>query len=183
MSLDTYYVLANQYDSESDAIADFDAVRKLYKDQGIVDTYDAAVLTRKPDGKVEIVKRVEEPTRHGAAVGLVTGLAVGVVVALFPALGVGIGAGMLGGGAIGAIVGAVTGHVSKGMKRSDLKNLGELLDEGTSGLVVIAGADVEEKVNTAITRAKKRAKAQLQADTDALKREIDAAGKGAARAR
>jgi uncharacterized membrane protein len=173
MSLDTYSVFANQYDRESDAIADYDAVRKLYTDLGIIDTYDAAVVTRRPGGKVEIVKRVEEPTRHGAMIGLAAGLAVGVVVALFPALGVGLGAGMLGGGAVGTVVGAVTGHVARGMKRSDLKSLGELLDEGTSGLVVVAAADVEAKVSSAITRAKKMAKAQLQADCDALKREIE----------
>ena len=60
-----------------------------------------------------------------------------------------------------------------GMKRSDLKDLGELLDDGTSGLVVVAASDVEAKVEAVITRAKKRAKAQLQADTDALKKDID----------
>jgi len=176
MSLDTYYVLASEYDREADAIADYDAVRKLYTDLGIIDTYDAAVLTRKPDGKVAIVKRVEEPTRHGAAIGLVVGLAIGVAVTLFPALGVGLGAGMLGGGAIGTAAGAVTGHVARGIKRSDLKDLGELLDEGTSALIVVAAADVERKVNAAITRAKKQAKAQLQADFDDLKHEIDAVG-------
>jgi len=41
------------------------------------------------------------------------------------------------------------------MSRSDLKNLGELLDNGTSGLLVVAATDVEAKVNAAITRAKK----------------------------
>jgi len=176
MSLDTYYVLANQYDREQDALADYEAVRKLYSDLGIIDTYDAAVLTRKPNGKVEIVKRVEEPTRHGGAIGLVVGLAVGVAAALFPALGVGLGAGILGGGAIGAAVGAVTGHVARGMKRSDLKELGETLDAGASALVVVAAADVEKKVSAAITRSRKRAKAELKADADALKREIDAVG-------
>ena len=64
MSLDTFVVLANQYNTESDALADYDAVRKLYNDLGVIDTYDAAVLTRGADGKVEIVKRVEEPTRQ-----------------------------------------------------------------------------------------------------------------------
>ena len=52
MSLDTFVVLANQYNNESDALADYDAVRKLYTDTGIIDTYDAAVLTRKSNGKV-----------------------------------------------------------------------------------------------------------------------------------
>ena len=51
MALDTYVVLANQYATESDALADYEAVRKLYTDAGLIDTYDAAVLTRKPNGK------------------------------------------------------------------------------------------------------------------------------------
>ena len=170
MALDTYVVLAAQYDNEADALADFEAVRKLYTDLDIIDTYDAAVITRRPDGKVEIVKRVEEPTRQGGAMGLLIGLAVGTVVALFPGAGLPLSAGILGGGAIGAAVGAVAGHVTGGLKRSDL----ELLDRGASGLVVVAAADLEAKVNAAITRARKQLKAQLQADVDALKKEIDA---------
>ena len=173
MSLDTFVVLANQYNTESDALADYDAVRKLYTDLGIIDTYDAAVLTRGPDGKVEIVKRVEEPTRHGAAAGLLVGLAVGAIVTLFPAAGIGLAAGLAGGGAIGTATGAVAGHVARGMRRSDLKELGELLDDGKSGLVVVAASDVAAKVEAAITRAKKRAKAQLQTDVDAMKKDID----------
>jgi hypothetical protein len=51
--------------------------------------------------------------------------------------------------------------------------LGELLDNGKSGLVVVAATDVEDKVEAAITRAKRRAKTQLQADVDAMKKEID----------
>lgn len=173
MALDTYLVLANEYDSESDAIADYDAVRKLYSDLALIDTYDAAVLTRGLDGKVTIVKRVEEPTRQGGVVGLLVGLAVGAIAALFPA--VTLGAGLLGGGAIGAGMGAVAGHVAGGMKRSDLKNLGEMFDVGSSGLVVVAAADMAAKVDATISRAKKRAKAQLQADTNAIKRDIDRA--------
>ena len=173
MSLDTFVVLANQYNNESDALADYDAVRKLYNDLGIIDTYDAAVLTRGADGRVEIVKRVEEPTRHGAAAGLLVGLAVGAAVVLFPSAGIPLAAGMAGGAVVGTTFGAVAGHVARGMRRSDLKELGELLDDGKSGLVVVAASDVAAKVEAAITRAKKRAKAQLQTDVDAMKKEID----------
>ena len=172
MAVDTFMVIANQYDTEADALADYEAVRLLYTDLGIIDTYDAAVLTREQNGKVDIVKRVEEPTRQAGAAGLVGGLALGALVALFPAIG--LGAGLLAGGAIGAGAGAAAGHVVAGMSRSGLKELGELLDRGSSGLVVVAATDVEARVEAAVTRAKKQAKAQLQADTDTLKQEIEA---------
>src|SRR5258705_2577935 len=134
--MDTYVVLANQYDAEAAALADYEVVRKLYTDLGVIDTYDAVVLTRKADGKVKIVKRVEEPTRQAGARGLVAGLAVGAAVALFPA--VALSAGLIAGGAIGAGIGALAGHVTAGMRRSDLKDLGEVLDKGISGLLVVA---------------------------------------------
>ena len=66
------------------------------------------VLIEKQDGKVKIVKKHEQPTRHGAAHGLGWGLAAGAVAALFPAVGI-LGALTVGGGA-GAAVGAVSGH-------------------------------------------------------------------------
>jgi uncharacterized membrane protein len=181
MALDTWVVLANQYNSEQDALADYDDVRKLYTQLNIIDTYDAAVLTRTADGKVSIVKRVEEPTRHGAGYGLAIGLAVGALVALFPA--VALGTSLIAGSAIGAAAGAVAGHVARGMKRSDLKELGELLDQGKSGLVVVAATDLEAKVNAAITRAQKRTKAMIQADANTLKADIDHLAKSAGQGR
>ena len=173
MALDTYMVLANQYNKESDALADYNAVRTLYTDLGIIDTYDAAVLTRQPDGTVKITKRVEEPTRHGAVGGLLVGLAVGAIAVLFPGIGIGVAAKVITSTVLGTTIGAVSAHVARGMKRSDLNELGELLDEGTSGLVVVAASDLSDRVEAAITRAKKRAKARLQADVDAMKKEID----------
>jgi uncharacterized membrane protein len=172
MALTIYRVLANEYDAEADAIADYEAVRKLYSDLGIVDSFDAAVLTRQSDGKINIVKRVEEQPAGGSR--WVAGLAVGTAVALFPAVAlgipvVGLGMGLLAGAGVGAVVG---GHVARGMKRSDLKDLGELLDHGTSGLLVVTTTDFETRVDEAITRAQKRAKARLQADNDAIKEEM-----------
>ena len=173
MSLDTFIVFANEYDSEADALADYEAVRELYSSLGIMDTYDAAVLTRKLDGKADIVRRVEVPVRQGALRGGLWGLAVGAIAALFPA--VGLAAGLAGGAAAGVGLGAVAGHVAGGMRRSDLKELGELLDQGSSGLVVAAAVDMAARVDGAIKHAKKRAKANLQSDVDQLKRMIDAA--------
>jgi len=48
-----------------------------------------------------------------------------------------------------------------------------LLDNGASGPVVVAATDVEAKVDAAISRAKKLARVRLQADSDALNKDID----------
>jgi uncharacterized membrane protein len=82
-------------------------------------------------------------------------------------------AGALGGATLGAGLGAVAGHVAGGLKRGELKELGETLDKGSSGLIVVAATDLEEEVASAIKRAKKRAKAQLQTDVEEIKKEID----------
>jgi uncharacterized membrane protein len=176
MALDTFVVFGASYEKEEDAVADYDAVHELYVKSGLIDTYDAAVITRREDGRVKIVKKHEQPTRQGAWGGLGVGLVGGALVALFPA--VALGGALLWGGAAGAGLGALAGHVAAGMSRSDLKELGELLDEGQSGLVVVAATDMEAKVNEAIERAAKMVKKQMRADEKELEKEIDEATKG-----
>jgi uncharacterized membrane protein len=83
---------------------------------------------------------------------------------------------MLVGSAAGAGIGAIAGHAAGGMSRADLKDLGELLDEGGSALILIAATDVQARVDKALIRAKKTLKKEIQADTDSLKKEIDAIG-------
>lgn len=168
--LDTMVVLAARYDSERDAVADYNAVVKFLNESGAVDTYDAAVVSRKETGKVKIVMKREEPTRHGAIAGLGIGLAAGLVVALFPA--VAIGGSLLVGGAGGAAVGALAGHVARGMSRSDLKDLGELLDDGESGVIVVAATDVADRVDALLAKAAKKQRKQMAADEKELKREL-----------
>ena len=80
--LDTFAAFAATYDSLADAEADYDAVKSLYYDDGIVDTFDAAIIEKDDKGKVKIVKKHEQPLRQGAWVGGGLGLAAGLVVAL-----------------------------------------------------------------------------------------------------
>jgi hypothetical protein len=49
----------------------------------------------------------------------------------------------------------VTGHASGGMSRSDLKELGETLDAGTAGLIVVYEANLAEQVAANIKAANK----------------------------
>jgi uncharacterized membrane protein len=170
MALDTFVIIAATYESQADAEDDYQAVHDLYVESGLIDTYDAAVLHRE-DGKVKIVKKHEQPTRQGGWGGLGIGLVGGALIALFPA--VALGGALLVGGASGAGLGALAGHVVGGMKRADLKDLGELLDEGDSALIVIAASDLEARVDEAIKHAAKRTKKELRADEKALEKEID----------
>lgn len=167
MALDTFIAYVGVYEAVDDAIADYEFVKDLHTKAGLIDAYDAAVIERQADGKVKIVKKHETPTRAGGVLGAGVGLATGLVVALFPfaAIGGGLLAATSGGG---AVLGAVTGHAAAGMSRHDLKDLGEHLDTGQAGLVVVAVADMEAKVEQAMKKAKKVETRQLHADTAAI---------------
>ncbi len=111
--LDTFAAFAATYNSLEDAEADYEAIKALYYDDGIVDTFDAAVVAKNEHGKVKIVKKHEQPLRQGAWVGGGLGLATGLCVALFPA--VTLGAGLVWGTGIGAGLGALAGHAAAGI--------------------------------------------------------------------
>jgi uncharacterized membrane protein len=173
MPFDTLMLFAASYDDEATALKDYEAVKDLYKESGLIDTYDAAVVSRDDDGKVHIVKKHEQPTRQGGLGGLGIGLVGGALIAVFPA--VAIGGALLVGGATGAGLGALAGHLAAGMSRSDLKELGEALDKGQSSLVVVAASDMEAHVDEALKANARLVKKQLRADEKDLEKAIDEA--------
>jgi uncharacterized membrane protein len=175
MAIDTLMVYAGVYDDVGDAEADYEVVKDLHTEAGLIDAYDAAVIERREDGKVKIVKKHETPTRMGGVLGGGMGLATGLVVALFPfaAIGGGLLAATTAGG---AILGAVAGHAAAGMSRGDLKELGEALDAGQAGLVVVAVSDMGAKVERAMKRAAKLQEKELKADTAQIERDAASAG-------
>ena len=75
-------------------------------------------------------------------------------------------------------LGALAGHAAAGISRSDLKDLGELLDEGQSGLLVVAAQDSEARVDAAVTRGNKLLKKQMRADEKDLEKALDEATTG-----
>jgi uncharacterized membrane protein len=176
MALDTFFAYCGVYADTEAALADYDAVHALHTDIGLIDAYDAAVIERKADGKVKIVKKHETPTRVGGVLGGGVGLATGLVVALFPAAAIGGGL-LLATGSGGAILGAVAGHAAAGMSRSDLKDLGESLDSGQAGLVVVAVSDIEAKVESAMKRAEKIQARELKVDQKDIEDEAKADSK------
>jgi len=169
MAADTFMVYLGVYGSTQDALDDYDAVKALHTELDLIDAYDAAVVEHRADGKVKIVKKHETPTRVGGVLGGGIGLATGLVVALFPAAA--LGSAVLAGTTGGAILGAVAGHAAAGMSRKDLKDLGEQLDSGDAGLVVVAVSDMGAKVEAAMKKAQKREAKQLKADAKALEKD------------
>jgi uncharacterized membrane protein len=159
------FLYAAAYDTVDDAEADFEAVLDLHA-VGAIGTFDAAVIEKDDEGKVHVHK-TEKPTQHGAWTGIGVGALVGI---LFPPS-------LIGAAAVGGVVGGVTGHLWKGMSRGDLKDLGELLDVGQGGIVVIGESKLEEQLAKAVTRANKTIEKQLDADAKDLKTELEEAEK------
>jgi uncharacterized membrane protein len=150
---DTLYVLAASYDSLEDAVAEYEAIEVAHRHVGTSHDFDAAVVAKDDAGKVDVVRRHEEQKRHGTQVGLNWGLAIGAVAALFPAIGI-VG-GLAAGGGAGALLGALAGHANGGMRKEDLTAIGEVLQRGDAGLIVVYSADMADRVMTTVTAAHK----------------------------
>ena len=158
------FMYAGEYDDVDDAKADLMELKELHREH-LVGTYDAAVLTKNEKGKVKIVDKTEKPTQHGGWAGLAVGAAVGLI---FPPS-------ILVSGAIGAGAGALIGHLRGGMSDSDLKEVGEMLDESEAALIVVGEVTVERAVEDATKRAKKEMKKEVRADAKEMEKAIDEA--------
>jgi uncharacterized membrane protein len=172
------YVLAASYDELEAALADYHGIDAAYHHVGTTRDFDAAVVAKGADGKVEIVRRHDEPTRHATSSGFGWGLAAGAVAALFPAVGI-LGALAVGGGS-GAAIGALAGHAARMLSRDDLKRLGEVLDRGAAGLVVVYGPDMADRVLTGVERATGKVSTTTNIAADQLAADVLAAEEAAA---
>ena len=170
MAIDTFIVLVGVYADVEAAEADYELIKDLHTEAGLIDAYDAAVIHRRDDNKVKIVRKHETPTRVGGVLGGGVGLATGLVVALFPfaAIGGGLLAATTAGG---SVLGALAGHAAGGMSRGDLKELGEYLDAGQAGLIVVGVSDMDAKIEREMRRAEKVEKKQLKADVEEIEQD------------
>src|SRR5215218_3947926 len=147
------FMYAGEYDDVDDAKADLGELKELHREH-LVGTYDAAVLTKN-----------EKRTQHGGWAGLAAGAAIGLI---FPPS-------ILVSGAIGAGAGALIGHLRGGMSDSDLKEVGEMLDESEAALIVVGEVTVERAVEEATRHAKREMKKEVRADAKEMEKAIDRA--------
>jgi uncharacterized membrane protein len=163
---DGVFVFVGTYPDEASAQADYSIVKDLHAD-GAVGSYDGAVITKDADGKVHVNKD-EMATRHGGWGGAAVGAVVGI---LFPPS-------IIAGAAVGAAVGGVSGHLWRGMSRSDVKELGDMIDAGQAALLVVGQSTLEDALNKAGLKAEKHITKELDANAKDINKAIKEEAKG-----
>jgi uncharacterized membrane protein len=157
------FLYIGTYPSEAAARSDYDMVKDLHA-LTVVGTYDAAVITKDVKGKVHVNKD-EMATRHGGWGGAAAGAVVGM---LFPPA-------LLGSALVGGAIGAASGHLWRGISRSDVKELGDLINEGQAALLVVGASNLEQILDDAELSAETSVSKQIDASTA----DVDAAVKEA----
>ncbi|WP_406086397.1 DUF1269 domain-containing protein [Kitasatospora purpeofusca] len=157
---DSVFIFVGTYPSEAAARADYDLVKELHS-AGAVGSFDASVVTKDEDGKVHVNKD-ETATRHGAWGGAAAGAVVGL---LFPPA-------IIGTAAVGAAVGGVGGHLWRGMSRADVKEFGEIIDEGQAALVIVGANTLSQALDKAELKAEKQMAKELDVSTDDIDKAV-----------
>ncbi len=162
---DGTFVYVGAYPDEASAQADYDVIIALHAD-GAVGGFDAAVVTKDSNGKVHAAKD-ETSTRAGAWGGIAVGAVLGI---LFPPS-------LIGAAAVGGVVGGVGGHLWKGMSRSDVKELGDVIDAGQAALVVVGDVTISDAIENAQLKAIKSTHKEVNASVKDVEKQIKEANK------
>jgi uncharacterized membrane protein len=155
-------VYAAAYGSLEDAKEDYEGIKELHKEKWI-GKYESALFTKNEDGSVKIHDTDATSRGRGLKMGAAIGAAVGII---FPVT-------ILAGALVGGGAGLLGGHLTKGLKRGDIKELGDLLDEGEAGIVLVGIVTPDEGIDRFLKRAAKVMKKQVDADAEELKKAID----------
>jgi uncharacterized membrane protein len=82
------------------------------------------------------------------------------------------------GGGAGAAIGAVTGHMKGGMDDDDLKKLGEVLEQGQAGLIVVYATNMAEQIAANVKAVNRYVSREIDAQADELARQLQEAQAG-----
>jgi len=159
---DGVVIYVGAYTNLDEATADFDGIKAL-KHADFLGDYESALFERREDGSVKILNTDATERGWGAKAGAVTGAVVGLI---FPPS-------LIGMAVAGAGVGAAAGNMMKGLKRKDLMAMGEMLDEGQAGVVLVGETTIQEGAEKLMKRAAKVMKQEVDATADDIKRAID----------
>ena len=163
MSDGPVFIYAATYTSYDACLADYELLLEAHAAK-LVGSYDVALIRKDNEGKIH-VENHEELTQHGAWGSIAIGALVRL---LFAPL-------VLGAAALGTLASGIGGHPKEGMPRDDAEELGELVEDGHSALVVIGESRVEEQLDKALTRAEKSIEKEIATNAEGLKRELNEA--------
>ena len=155
-------VYAGSYEDGFAAEADFRDIKAAHH-AGLIGKYDSALFTKEGDGKVKVLNTDSTTRTKGAKWGLATGAVVGL---LFPPSLI---AGLVWGGGIGTLV----GHLAKGWSHKDIKELGEALEVGETGVVLIAEATPDVAVSRILKQATKTEQKTIEENAEEIRKSLD----------
>ncbi len=137
-----------------EALRDFQAMDR----EGSIDLIDAAVIVRRPDGKVKFEETADPSGKKWAKRGAIAGGLVGLI---FPPS-------IVVSAAVGAGAGGIWGKVrDKGFPDSDLRAIGESLEPGTSAIIAIAEDRVIERLQRGLDGYRTLARHAVSAEASA----------------
>lgn len=161
----TMFLYVAAYADETAANEDFELLKELNK-EGWVGTYDAGVVSKDSEGKLT-VKRHTDSTGKGLRRGLAVGAVLGIV---FPPS-------VLVSGLVGMGAGAAIGHNLNEVSKDDLHDVGELLENNESAIVVLGESKVEDKVRQLTKKAVKEYQKEFNSDVADYNKALDEAAK------
>jgi uncharacterized membrane protein len=152
----TLSVFVGRYGDVQSATADYETIMEA-REARFRTTFDAAVVERDDQGSVRIVRKHETPIGVGAGVGALVGGALGI---FFPPLLISMAA--------GAGIGAIVGHLSRGMSRSDVRDIGEALDRSDAALVIVVATSHASEVRVRMSGAEELTEREIEASADLI---------------
>ncbi len=162
-----FVVLGAQYANLETAQEDFHDIKTLHKEK-FIGHYEAALFEKEEGGRVKILDTDETIRARNATAGAIVGALFGL---LWPP--------MLLLAGVGAGLGALVAHVAVGLPRRDIRELGEMLDEGEAGIIFVGEPTIERGMERLTSRAAKTMKKEIKADAKVLKEEANKAARAA----
>ena len=85
---------------------------------------------------------------------------------------------VLGAAAVGGAAGGITGHLAGGMSRAQAKQLGDFIDPGQAGLVIVGESKVEDAIKNSVAGREKQTAQELGVDPEDIDKALQQAVDG-----
>jgi uncharacterized membrane protein len=151
-------VFGAAYDDAFEAVKDFEEIQTMHADREI-GAYDGAIVTKEQSGALMVTNSDSSGWGTGAAKGAAAGAVLG---AIFPPS-------ILVMAAVGAVAGAAVGGAKAPLGRADMKDLGDVLEPGETGILVVTDKASDWAATNMMKRAKRKKSGEVEGDAQDIK--------------